>query len=39
MDLTAIDVILNGIKVSLELDEIDREKVKILKEKEEKSWV
>ncbi len=38
MDLTAIDVILNGIKASLEPDGIDREEVKIL-EKEDQVWM
>ena len=36
MELTAIDVILNGIKASLEPDGIDREEEKILKEKDER---
>jgi len=36
MESTAIDVILNGIKASLEPDGIDREEVKILKEKDER---
>ncbi len=35
-DLTAIDVILNGIRSTLEPDGIDKEEVKILKEKDER---
>jgi len=34
--LTAIDVILNGIRATLEPDGIDKEEVKILKEKDER---
>ena len=36
MELTAIDVILNGIKASLEPDGINKEEEKILKEKDER---
>jgi hypothetical protein len=36
MELTAIDVILNGIRDTLEPDGIDKEEVKILKEKDER---
>ena len=38
MELTAINVILNGIKATLEPDGIDREEVKIL-EKEDHVWM
>jgi len=36
MELTPIDVIMAGLKASLEPDGIDREEVKILKEKDER---
>lgn len=36
MELTAIDVILNGIRSTLEPDGIDKEEVKILQEKDKR---